>query len=65
MQLSSAHVCPKPPQSVRWYVAELEKTIISMCSRFGVEASTSPHTGVWVGDNKICAMGRTITKSTS
>lgn len=45
------------PQSVRWYVCELEKTIISVCSRFGIEASTSPHTGVWVGDNKICAIG--------
>lgn len=44
-------------KSVRWYVAELEKTIISVCSRFGVEASTSPYTGVWVGDSKICAMG--------
>lgn len=47
------------PQSVRWYVCELEKTVISVCSRFGVEASTSPHTGVWVGDNKICAIGTT------
>lgn len=44
-------------QSVRWYVCELEKTIISVCSRLGVEASTSPHTGVWVGDKKICAIG--------
>ncbi|XP_071352016.1 octanoyl-[acyl-carrier-protein]:protein N-octanoyltransferase LIPT2, mitochondrial [Trachinotus anak] len=44
-------------KSVRWYVCELEKTIISVCSRFGIEASTSPHTGVWVGDNKICAIG--------
>lgn len=46
-------------QSVRWYVCELEKTIISVCSRFGIEAATSPHTGVWVGDNKICAIGTT------
>ncbi|XP_029373783.1 octanoyl-[acyl-carrier-protein]:protein N-octanoyltransferase LIPT2, mitochondrial [Echeneis naucrates] len=44
-------------KSVRWYVCELEKTIISVCRRFGIEASTSPHTGVWVGDNKICAIG--------
>ncbi|XP_028430261.1 octanoyl-[acyl-carrier-protein]:protein N-octanoyltransferase LIPT2, mitochondrial isoform X2 [Perca flavescens] len=46
-------------KSVRWYVCELEKTIISVCSRFDVEASTSPHTGVWVGDNKICAIAET------
>ncbi|KAM9853343.1 octanoyl-[acyl-carrier-protein]:protein N-octanoyltransferase LIPT2, mitochondrial [Aulostomus maculatus] len=44
-------------KSVRWYVGELEKTIISVCGRFRVPASTSPHTGVWVGDNKICAIG--------
>lgn len=46
-------------QSVRWYVCELEKTIISVCGKYGIKASTSPHTGVWVGDNKICAMGTT------
>lgn len=50
-------------QSVRWYVCELEKTIISVCSRFGIEASTSPHTGVWVRDNKICAIGTTSLSS--
>ncbi|KAK5868149.1 hypothetical protein PBY51_009189 [Eleginops maclovinus] len=44
-------------KSVRWYVCELEQTILSVCSRFGLEASTSPHTGVWVRDNKICAIG--------
>uniref|UniRef100_A0A672L2K0 Octanoyl-[acyl-carrier-protein]:protein N-octanoyltransferase LIPT2, mitochondrial n=1 Tax=Sinocyclocheilus grahami TaxID=75366 RepID=A0A672L2K0_SINGR len=40
-------------KSVRWYVCELERTVIKMCSQFGIEASTSPDTGVWVGDNKI------------
>ncbi|KAK5618808.1 putative lipoyltransferase 2, mitochondrial [Crenichthys baileyi] len=44
-------------KSVRWYVSQLEKTIITLCGRFGVEAASSPHTGVWVGDNKICAIG--------
>ncbi|XP_075994353.1 octanoyl-[acyl-carrier-protein]:protein N-octanoyltransferase LIPT2, mitochondrial [Genypterus blacodes] len=44
-------------KSVRWYVCQLEKTIMSVCSRFGIKAATSPHTGVWVGDNKICAIG--------
>lgn len=47
-------------QSVRWYVGELEKTVIQLCSRFHIKASTSPHTGVWVGDNKICAIGMTV-----
>ncbi|XP_068172794.1 octanoyl-[acyl-carrier-protein]:protein N-octanoyltransferase LIPT2, mitochondrial [Antennarius striatus] len=44
-------------KSVRWYVGALEETILSLCSGFGIRASTSPHTGVWVGDNKICAIG--------
>lgn len=44
-------------KSVRWYVCELEKTVIKMCGKFGIKASTSPDTGVWVGDNKICAIG--------
>lgn len=45
-------------KSVRWYVCELERTVINLCSRFGIKASTSPDTGVWVGDNKICAIGK-------
>lgn len=44
-------------KSVRWYVCELEKTVIALCSKFGIKAATSPDTGVWVGDNKICAIG--------
>ncbi|XP_054650957.1 putative lipoyltransferase 2, mitochondrial [Dunckerocampus dactyliophorus] len=44
-------------KSVRWYVSRLEETVISACRRFHLEASTSPHTGVWVGDKKICAIG--------
>uniref|UniRef100_A0A3B1KFN2 Octanoyl-[acyl-carrier-protein]:protein N-octanoyltransferase LIPT2, mitochondrial n=1 Tax=Astyanax mexicanus TaxID=7994 RepID=A0A3B1KFN2_ASTMX len=44
-------------KSVRWYVCEIEKTVINMCSKFGIKASTSPDTGVWVGNNKICAIG--------
>ncbi|KAL2095916.1 hypothetical protein ACEWY4_008064 [Coilia grayii] len=44
-------------KSVRWYVCELEKTVIRLCSKFGIKAATSPDTGVWVGNNKICAIG--------
>lgn len=43
--------------SVRWYVSQLESVIISTCADFGITACTSPHTGVWVNDSKICAMG--------
>lgn len=43
--------------SMRWYVCHLEKSIIDLCAQLGLQANTSPHTGVWIGNNKICAMG--------
>ncbi|XP_029570268.1 octanoyl-[acyl-carrier-protein]:protein N-octanoyltransferase LIPT2, mitochondrial isoform X2 [Salmo trutta] len=48
-------------KSVRWYVCELERTVIDLCRKYGIKASTSPNTGVWVGDNKICAIGKGVT----
>ena len=41
----------------RWYVEQLEEAIIELLGEFGLEGEKSPHTGVWIGDNKICAMG--------
>lgn len=44
--------------SIRWYVCHIEKTIIDLCRRhYELEAKTSPDTGVWIGDRKICAIG--------
>ncbi|XP_072900502.1 octanoyl-[acyl-carrier-protein]:protein N-octanoyltransferase LIPT2, mitochondrial isoform X3 [Hemitrygon akajei] len=43
-------------KSVRWYVGELERTAVQLCSKFGIKAETSSETGVWVGKNKICAI---------
>nr|CAD7586274.1 unnamed protein product [Timema genevievae] len=43
--------------NVRWYVSQIEKTIIRTCGRLGLAAETSPLTGVWVGEKKICALG--------
>lgn len=43
--------------SMRWYVSEIENTVIEVCKEYNIVASTSPHTGVWVNDNKICAIG--------
>ncbi|XP_012284324.1 putative lipoyltransferase 2, mitochondrial [Orussus abietinus] len=43
--------------SVRWYVSEIEKMIIRLCAEFGIRGETSPDTGVWVNDKKICAIG--------
>ncbi|XP_030055853.1 putative lipoyltransferase 2, mitochondrial [Microcaecilia unicolor] len=42
---------------LRLYVAGLEAAAIGLCRRFGLQARRSPHTGVWVGDDKICAIG--------
>uniref|UniRef100_A0A2R5L7N0 Octanoyl-[acyl-carrier-protein]:protein N-octanoyltransferase LIPT2, mitochondrial n=1 Tax=Ornithodoros turicata TaxID=34597 RepID=A0A2R5L7N0_9ACAR len=44
-------------KSMRWYVRTLEKTIIDFCSHFGLDARTTEHTGVWIGDNKVAAIG--------
>ncbi|XP_038050786.1 putative lipoyltransferase 2, mitochondrial isoform X2 [Patiria miniata] len=44
-------------KSVRWYISQLERTIISTCKDFGIAATTSPDTGVWVNDNKVAAIG--------
>lgn len=44
-------------KSMRRYVCSLEKIIIDVCSCFQLEAKTTEHTGVWIGDNKIAAIG--------
>lgn len=42
----------------RRYVTLLEEAVIRTLSRFGVEAATDPeHPGVWLGRQKICAIG--------
>lgn len=44
--------------SVRWYVTNLETTVINLCNNtYGLKAITTPDTGVWIGNNKICAIG--------
>ena len=43
--------------SVKWYVCQIEKTVIDLCKMYNINAETSPDTGVWVGDKKICAIG--------
>ncbi|KAJ8880146.1 hypothetical protein PR048_016609 [Dryococelus australis] len=44
-------------QNVKWYVAQLEQVTMDTCRIFGVATRRCEHTGVWVGDNKICALG--------
>lgn len=43
--------------SIKWYVCHIEKTIIRLCKHLGIEAATTSDTGVWIGDEKICAIG--------
>lgn len=38
---------------MKWYICHIEKTVIDLCAKFGLNANTSPHTGVWIGDNKV------------
>jgi len=42
---------------MKWYVNTLEQMVIDLISKWGLKGTRSPHTGVWVGNNKICAMG--------
>lgn len=43
--------------SVKWYVSQIEEMVIRLCAEYGIKAGTSPDTGVWVNDKKICAIG--------
>lgn len=43
--------------SVKNFVCKIEETIINLCAKFGVKGNRSPHTGVWVNDRKVCAIG--------
>ncbi|XP_076628307.1 lipoyl(octanoyl) transferase 2 [Colletes latitarsis] len=43
--------------SIKWYVCQIEKMIIRLCAEYGLNGKTSPDTGVWVNDKKICAIG--------
>lgn len=39
--------------SIKWYVSQIERTIIDLCSHFSLTAETSVHTGVWINDKKV------------
>lgn len=45
-------------KSMRWYVRQLENTLIDTCSQFGLKAKTTSDVGVWIDDRKIAAIGR-------
>jgi len=50
-------------KDINWYLRSLEEVIIQTLSAFGIEGTRIPKlTGVWVGNNKICAIGVKITR---
>lgn len=43
---------------MRWYVSTLEELIIRTCKELGIaDATRTEHTGIWINDKKICAIG--------
>jgi len=49
--------------SVSWYMRTLENVIIQCLKEFGIESEQKDGlTGVWVDDDKICAMGVRLSK---
>jgi len=43
---------------LHWYLRALEESIIRLLGRFGLQAGrVEPYTGVWVGNEKVCAIG--------
>lgn len=40
------------------YIYKLEQSVISVCDKMGVAGVRSCDPGVWVGNDKICAIGR-------
>lgn len=45
-------------KDVHLFVYKLEETIIKLLEEYGIKAGRKPkYTGVWVGDEKICAIG--------
>ena len=47
-------------KNMKWYVAQLENTLINTCRSFGLNASTTEDTGVWIGNSKIAAIGEDL-----
>ncbi|GFS84566.1 hypothetical protein NPIL_179571 [Nephila pilipes] len=43
-------------KSIKWYVRQLENTIIDTCRSFNVKATTTSDVGVWIEDRKIAAI---------
>lgn len=52
------HLRSRLRRAVHRYLDDLEQVIIEVLVSFGLEGTRRPpHTGVWIGDHKICAIG--------
>jgi lipoyl(octanoyl) transferase len=50
-------------KGVLWYVEHLEMALIEVLDYFGLEGHTdSANRGVWIGDNKVAALGVRVTR---
>jgi len=50
-------------KDVHWYLRQLEETIIRTIAKFGLTGERNPdYTGVWVGDEKIAAIGVKVSR---
>ena len=50
-------------EGVLWYVESLEKTVLNVIKKLGIEGGTdSANRGVWVGNDKIAAIGVRVTR---
>ena len=50
-------------QSISWYMRELEGVFITLLAEMEIAAARKPdYTGVWIGDDKILAMGVRISR---
>jgi lipoyl(octanoyl) transferase len=50
-------------RDVHWYLRELEGALVDTLCAFGIESRRfPPHTGVWVGDRKIAAIGVKVSR---
>ncbi len=50
-------------KGVLWYVEHLEQTLMEVLRKFGLDSHTDPkNRGVWIGNDKIAALGVRITR---
>jgi lipoyl(octanoyl) transferase len=50
-------------QDLHWWLRMIEESVMTACAEIGLETRRfPPHTGVWAGDRKLCAIGIAVRK---